>query len=261
LRCARILLPNLPPCKRGAGIAPVRGFGWGGRAAEVVASGPGAEPLAVVASLHGVRHGASTYREVRCGSVLYVAVKGDPLFSDACQEEISAAGGRVRVFEGVPHGFAASGDRDDARVAEAADEAMAEVEALLHEACVSRPRYTKVGCLRPGSRSASLLLKVLGAPVQATDQDANASGAPCLEVLCGDDTGKAVVRFTAAQAAGLAADQVICVRNASIQMVKERVRLVAGELVQAGADDAALRTAGEIGEQNLSEIKYELASA
>ncbi|CAK0851325.1 unnamed protein product [Prorocentrum cordatum] len=56
----------------------VVGFGWGGRAAEVVASGPGAEPLAVVASLHGVRHGASTYREVRCGSVLYVAVKGDP---------------------------------------------------------------------------------------------------------------------------------------------------------------------------------------
>lgn len=239
----------------------VVGFCWGGRAAEVLASGPGAEALAAAVSVHGVGHGASTHREVRCGNMLYIAVSGDPLFGAECQEEITAAGGRVRVFEGVPHGFAVSGDLADAEVRAAADEAMAEVEALLHEACLSRPRYTKVGSLRPGSSGASLLLKVLGGPAQAAGQDARGPGELCLEALCGDDTGQAIVLLTAAQAAGLAKDEVICVRDASVQMVGSRIRLVAGELGRAGAADAALRAAGEIGERNLSDIKYELASA
>jgi len=226
------------------------GFCWGGRAVEVAAENG---RFAAAVSIHGVMHSAETYKAVKC-PIEYLTINDDQFFPKDAQDSIIAAGGKLKIFEGVGHGFAVRGDFTDDKVKAAADEALNDAVALCEKACLRKPKMMKIASLNPGSKGVNAVVKILGEPVEVGE-----GAAAFYEVKCGDETGQVVLSLKEAQKEGLSKDKVITVRNGAIKMVKCYMRLVVdkwGKLDLAAGGEIA-----EVGQRNLSVTEYELVGA
>jgi len=230
------------------------GFCWGGIGAEIAAK---TGRFAAAVSAHGCMHTAATYKEVK-GNILYITVPDDPFFGKASQDEIIAAGGKVKVFEGMTHGFTVRGDYADPKVKAAADEAFAMAEATFSQACLRKPRFSKVGSLNPDSYGVTMMVKVLAAVQEVEEPSKKGGTSKFFEVEVGDETGKVLLSLKDFQLEGLDVGKVIAVRNASVRMVKGYVRLVVDKWGKL--DKEVEGTVDEIGSKNMSTTEYELVS-
>lgn len=229
------------------------GFCWGGMAAEKAAlSGR----FAAMVSGHGCAHTAATYKEVK-GSSLYISVPDDAYFSKASQDEIVAAGGKLRVFDGMHHGFMIRGDfAGNAQVKKAADEALTLAETHFSQACLRKAKYTKVGSLNPDSSGFTLLVKVVAEVREVEEQRKSGVPAKFFEVTVGDETGQVTLSLKDFQTEGLTDGKVLAVRNASVRMVKGFMRIIVDKWGKL--DKEVDGTVAEVGSRNLSTIEYEL---
>merc|ERR1719345_698031 len=114
-------------------------------------------------------HDAESYGKVQ-GSSLYLTVSDDQYFSKENQDAIVAAGGSVRVFEGLHHGFVVRGDfKNDAKQKTASESAMSDAVALFSKACLRKPKMSKVGALQPYSSGVNCLVKIVGEPKSVSE--------------------------------------------------------------------------------------------
>lgn len=230
------------------------GFCWGGLVAEVVAKGG---RFAASVSAHGCKHNAESYKAVK-GNILYISVPGDAFFSKDDQDAIIAAGGKVKVVDGMGHGFMVRGDFADAKVKAAADEAFADAESLFSTACLRKAKYTKVGALHPNSHGVTSLVKVLSEVKEIEEPRRSGESAKFYEVTCGDESGQVILSLKDFQTDGISKDKVICVRNASVRMIKGYIRLVVDKWGKL--DKEVEGVVEEVGEKNISSTEYELVS-
>jgi len=232
------------------------GFCWGGLAAETAAK---SGRFAASVSAHGCMHTAESYKEVK-GSMLYISVSGDAFFSKEAQDSITTAGGKVKVYDGLHHGFVVRGDfANDGKVKAAADEAMASAEALFSAACLRKPKYSKVGSLHPNASGVTLMVKIIGEAKEVEEQKRGGGSAKFYEVAVGDETGNVLLSLKDFQTEGMEKDKVICVRNASVRMIKGFIRLVVDKWGKL--DKEVEGTIEQIGEKNMSTTEYELVPA
>jgi len=242
--------------KKGCVHFGIIGFCWGGLAAEMAAKS-GRFTLAV--SAHGCGHTAETFREVK-GNIFYITVDDDPFFGKAAQDAIISAGGKLKVFIGMKHGFMVRGDyANDAAVKAAADEAMALAETAFSNSCLRKPTYSKVGALHPQSQGVTLLVKVLGEPIEADEQRKGAGHTMFYDVTCGDETGQITMSLKDTQTEGIVKHKVICVRNGSIKMVRGFMRLVVDKWGKLDRDVEG--TVECIGDTDLSSLEFEVYPA
>lgn len=224
------------------------GFCWGGLAAEVAAKGG---KLDAAVSVHGCAHTAESFKEVT-GSMLYITVPEDPFFSKASQEEITAAGGKVQIVEGMSHGFAVRGDFSDGKVKAAADKVCADAEGLFRDACLQKPKFITVDKIDPQARNVNTVLKMVG---EAAEVEGSGSS-KFFEITCGDSTGRLVLSLTNEQKVGLSDGKVLTVRNAHVKMVKGYMKLKVDKWGKLEKDVGEV--SGAVGEKNLSATEYEL---
>jgi len=230
----------------------VVGFCWGGLAAEMAGK---SGRFSATVSLHGCAHSADSYKEVK-GKSLYVSIPDDGFFPKESQDAIIAAGGKVKIMEGMTHGFVVRGDYSNAKTKSAADEAMADTVDLFSAACLRAPRMNKVGSINPGSKGVTCLVKVLGAPVEVEEPSKKFGTTKFYEVTCGDETGQVILSLKDFQKEGIETDKILCVRNAAVRMVKGYIRLVVDKWGKL--DLSAEGTIDEIGDKNISKTEYEL---
>lgn len=239
--------------RKGCGKFAIIGFCWGGKAAEVAAKG-GRFNAGI--SCHGCMHTKETYAEATC-PMLYISVTGDSFFPASAQDEIKAAGGAVKVYEGLDHGFMVRGDfANNTKVNDAANEAFDMAVAHMKKACLRKPKYVKVESLKPTSRGFNVIIKVAEEP-----KAVEASGSTFTEVLCGDESGAFLLSMKDSQKEGIAKDTVLTLRNASVRMVEGHIRVVVdkwGKLDLSPPEKAPeeVKTSN-----NLSATEYELAAA
>jgi len=237
--------------RKGCTKFAILGLSWGGLAAERAARS-GQFLLSV--SAHGWLHTPDAYLRAK-GKMLYLCVPGDPLFDETAQSSLEAAGGEVKVFEGVATGFLVRGDFEgDPRLKATADEAMEEIESALHTACLRKSKCAKVGALHPAARNFTCVVQVLGeAQAQARKE---ADGTTLYEVTCGDETGMAVLALSEDQQEGLCDGKVLCIRDGHVEMVGGCMRLVVGSEGHLEKDVA--EDVPSVGSVNLSAIDFEL---
>eukprot|EP00747_Dinoflagellata_sp_TGD_P196687 gnl/TRDRNA2_/TRDRNA2_67092_c0_seq1.p1 gnl/TRDRNA2_/TRDRNA2_67092_c0~~gnl/TRDRNA2_/TRDRNA2_67092_c0_seq1.p1 ORF type:complete len:383 (-),score=101.92 gnl/TRDRNA2_/TRDRNA2_67092_c0_seq1:128-1276(-) len=231
------------------------GFCWGGIAAEK--AGQGGKFSASV-SCHGCMHDAESYKKVQC-PISYLTVAGDAFFSKESQDSIKAAGGTVKVFEGMSHGFVVRGDfAGDAKVKAAADEAMADAVALFCKASLRKPKMIKIGALQPYSTGINFIAKVTGEVKEVSEARKDGSSTKFYEVTCGDETSQVILSLKEFQKDGLAKDKVLCIRNGSIRMVKGFMRVVVDKWGKL--DLNAEGTVESVSDKNISLTEYELVN-
>jgi dienelactone hydrolase len=111
----------------------VIGFCYGG-SSSVLVSSSGKFDAAV--SIHGAGHSTDDLAKAKC-PIFYIVADGDPSFPKEKVEGVQAAlkehpeQGKIKVFEGVQHGWVNRGQYDDPEVQKKADEAMADTVAFL----------------------------------------------------------------------------------------------------------------------------------
>lgn len=203
-------------------------------------------------------HTAETYKQVK-GNIIYLSVPGDPFFGKEGQDSIIAAGGKVKNFEGMGHGFAVRGDYSNEKVKQAADECIGDVEKLFSDSCLRKPKYTKLGSLSPASTGVNALVKILSEPKEVAE-DSKKSGSSgsvkFYEVTCGDETAQAIMSLKDSQLEGISKDKIICVRNAGVKMIKNHIRIIVDKWGKL--DKEVTGSIDEIGDKNVSNIEYEL---
>lgn len=232
--------------KKGCSKFGVIGFCWGGIAAERVAK---RDNITAVVSAHGCMHNAASYKECKA-NILYVSVPDDPYFSKEGQDEIKAAGGKVKIFDGMSHGFAVRGDFTNAAVKAASDEVMVDTDSLFRNSCLRKPKFGKVDKIQPAATNINAVLKVVGAPSEV-------EGGKFFEVVAGDDTGRLVLSLEADQKEGLSDGQVVMIRNGHVKMVKGYIRVKVDKWGKL--DKNPSETVDSVGEKNISETEYERA--
>merc|ERR1719221_530915 len=116
-----------------------------------------------------------------------------------------------------------------------------------------KPKFGKVGKVRPERKGLNFYVKCLKAPETVAD------GGDIKEVLCGDDTGCIVLSLRSEAHAALCKEgAAIRVQNAHVRMVKGYVRLVVDKW-------AALKPADKLDfdsvneKTNISTVEYELS--
>eukprot|EP00299_Pterocystis_sp_00344_P001495 c11337_g1_i1.p1 GENE.c11337_g1_i1~~c11337_g1_i1.p1 ORF type:complete len:243 (-),score=48.43 c11337_g1_i1:34-762(-) len=104
----------------------VAGFCWGGKAATVAAS---TGHFSAAVSIHGAAHDASDVTNAKC-PIFFATIVADQFFPETSHElvvktiEETNNGGKLKLYDGVQHGFAVRGDYSNDHVRAKADEAL-----------------------------------------------------------------------------------------------------------------------------------------
>jgi len=241
--------------RKGCSRYAIIGFCWGGLAAENAAKGG---RFSAMVSAHGCAHSGESFKAVK-GKSLYLTVPDDAFFAKSAQDEITAAGGKVKVFEGMTHGFIVRGDFQDAKVKAASDEALEDAVALFKQSLLKKPAMTTIGSLQPNGRGLTFMAKILGEPTEVEETRKAGGSTKFYEVLCGDSTGQVVLSLKDFQKDGMEKDKVLCIRNASVRMVKGYIRIVVDKWGKLDFDAGG--EIKEVGSRNMSATEYELVGA
>merc|ERR1712113_756265 len=98
-------------------------------------------------------------------------------------------------------------------------------------------------------------VKILSEATDTISWQKDGSSARFIELVCGDETGKVILSLRDLQAEGIAKNQVLCIRNAAVRMVKGHMRLVVDKWGKLDSDVNG--TIDVIGDMNLSDIEFE----
>merc|ERR1712217_840928 len=158
------------------------------------------------------------------------------------------------------HGFVVRGDfENDSAVREAADKVMLEANTLFTACCIRDSTYTKVGSLTTFSKGISCIVKVLSDTTEAVNPQRTEDQPQFYEVTIGDETGQFILSLRETQRQEFAIEQIICVRKASVKMIRGFMRLCI-DAKSGSIDTEVQRPISTIGPLNLSKIEHELVT-
>jgi len=122
---------------------------------------------------------------------------------------------------------------------------------------LKKAKMFQVGKLKPEQKGFTVEVKVLDEPTAV--ERGGKGGGKLFEVPAGDATGKVTLSLKEGQMEGVKKDKVLVLRNASVIMVKGRIRLAVDKWGKI--DLTSEEKIEEIGEKNVSELEFELVRA
>merc|ERR1719476_89656 len=103
---------------------------------------------------------------------------------------------------------------------------MSEVDNLFTAQVLRKATYTKLGSLHTDATGVTCIVKVISGITTIQVLQANGTPTTFYEFTCGDETAQCVISVQDVEPQGISLGQVVCVRNASVRIVKGYMKLV-----------------------------------
>jgi histidine triad (HIT) family protein len=138
--------------------------------------------------------------------------------------------------------------------AEAAEPLMKKIDAVLNPPKpLKKAKFSLISTVNPESRGLNLKVKILDEPVEVESK-----GGKCFEVLCGDESGTVMLSLREAQKEIVAKGKSVDVRNGSVKMVKNHIRIVVDKWGKFDSSAEEVAEVNETAEKNVSATEFEL---